>query len=50
MLQDWPTVIDYLFAGVILDHMQCQHCSEVSTIYHTVFDLSLEVGADIMWW
>lgn len=37
-------MIDYVFGGVILDRIQCHHCNAVSRIFHSEFDLSIEVG------
>ena len=43
ILQAVYTVVDHIFGGVLASRVQCQHCSQVSSVYDSMNDLSVEV-------
>ena len=43
ILQAVYTVVDHIFGGVLASRVQCQHCGQVSSVYDSMNDLSVEV-------
>ena len=37
------TIIDQVFGGVLASRVECQHCGQVSSMYDSMNDLSVEV-------
>ncbi len=42
-LQPVYTIIDQVFGGVLASRVECQHCGQVSSMYDSMNDLSVEV-------
>lgn len=44
-LQPVYTIIDQVFGGVLASRVECQHCGQVSSMYDSMNDLSVEVDS-----